>query len=246
MLWVLSLPVFDVISVLQPMTKGDWALGLLIVPVMVPMLFSFAMTFGSALLFLGHMLVASALGENDHPRWPEWTPSDISEGVGRWFWAGLFGGALGGGPLVYYAMHCGEIDWFDWLVFLDLVILSVGYALMALAAALLHDNILAANPVTVFLSIYRIGWDHLRPSLAGTLALMLAAAAVWALIDWMPTMWGEGLGLWGFWVFLFYEAMVVVRMMGLTYHAHALDLQWFRRRPRWATSRGTGRIYANS
>ena len=27
MMWVLSLPVFDVISVLQPMTKGDWALG---------------------------------------------------------------------------------------------------------------------------------------------------------------------------------------------------------------------------
>ena len=89
LLWVLSLPVFDVISVLQPMTKGDWALGMLIVPIMTPMLFSFAMTFGYALLFLGHMLVSSALGENDHPRWPEWHPSDISEGVFRWFWAGL-------------------------------------------------------------------------------------------------------------------------------------------------------------
>src|SRR5262244_706960 len=43
MMWVLSLPIFDVISVLQPMTKGDWALGLLVVPVMIPMLFSFSM-----------------------------------------------------------------------------------------------------------------------------------------------------------------------------------------------------------
>jgi hypothetical protein len=47
-------------------------------------------------------------------------------------------------------------------------------------------------------------------------------------------------------VFLLYQAMVVMRMLGLTYHAHALELVWFRRRPRWATSRLDGRIYANS
>jgi len=246
MLWVLSLPVFDVISVLQPMTKGDWELGLLIVPIMTPMLFSFAMTFGYALLFLGHMLVSSALGENDHPRWPEWHPSEITEGIGRWFWAGLFGGALGGIPLVYYRMHCGEIDWFDLFVFLSLITLGVGYAQMALAAALLHDNITAANPVTVFLAIFRIGWDYLRPCLVAVLVMVLAGAAAWSLIYQMPTMWLEGLALWLFWVLIFYGAMVVVRMMGLTYHAHALDLHWFRRRPRWTSSGRKGQIYANS
>lgn len=26
-MWILSLPVYDVISFLQPMTKGDWCLG---------------------------------------------------------------------------------------------------------------------------------------------------------------------------------------------------------------------------
>ena len=163
-LWILSLPVFDVISVLQPMTKADWALGLLIMPVMTPMLFSFAMTFGYALLFLGHVLVASALGENDHPRWPEWHPSDITEGVGRWLWAGILGGAIGGIPLAFYWKHRGEISWFDWIVFIDLILLAVGYAQMALAAALLHENILAANPVTVFQAIFRIGWEYLRPA----------------------------------------------------------------------------------
>jgi hypothetical protein len=246
MLWVLSLPVFDVIAVLQPMTKADWALGLLIVPVMVPMLFSFAMTFGYALLFLGHMLVASALGENDHPRWPEWHPSDITEGIIRWSWAGLFGAVLGGGPLVIYWMHCGDIDWLDWVVFIDLSLLAIGYAQMALAAALLHDNLLAANPVTVLLAVFRIGWDYLRPCLVAAIALVLAVLAGWSLLYHMPTMWMEGLAIWAFWVFVFYEAMVVVRMMGLTYHAHALDLHWFRRRPRWASSKRDGRIYANS
>src|SRR5262249_53013012 len=151
--------------------KGDWALGLLVVPVLVPMVFSFVMTFGYALLFLGHMLVASALGENDHPRWPEWHPSDIAEGAGRWFWAGLFGAVLGGIPLVIYWMHCGDIDWLDWVVFLDLIVLAVAYAQMGLAAALLHDSILAANPVTVIQAIFRIGWAYLRPCLVAAVAL---------------------------------------------------------------------------
>ncbi len=70
--------------------------------------------------------------------------------------------------------------------------------------------------------------------------------AVWAMLYKMPTMWVEGIAIWAFWLFLFYAAMVVVRMVGLTYHAHAMDLHWFRRRPRWASSRRDGRIYANS
>ena len=109
-LWVFSLPIFDIIAVLQPLTKERLGAGLMVVPVMVPVVFSFSMTFGYALLFLGHVLVSSALGENDHPDWPEWHPADIAEGICRWFWAALFGVAIGGGPLALYWMHCGDID----------------------------------------------------------------------------------------------------------------------------------------
>jgi hypothetical protein len=245
-MWVLSLPVYDVISFLQPLTKGDWELGLLIVPVMMPMLFSFAMIFGYALLFLGHVLVASSLGENDHPRWPEWHPSDISEGIGRWFWAGMLGVALGGGPLLLYWMHHGDMGLLDWVVLISLIVVGVGYAQMALAASLLHDNIIAANPVTVITAIVRIGWDYLRPCLVSALALVMSGVSLWAMLYRIPTMWAEGLAIWFFWVSLFYSAMVVMRMVGLTYHAHAMHLHWFRRRPRWASSRRDGRLYANS
>jgi hypothetical protein len=246
MLWVLSLPIFDVVAVMQPLTKGDWALGLLVVPVLTPMLFSFLMVFGYALLFLGHVLVSSAMGENDHPRWPEWNPSDISEGICRWFWAAVFGVTIGGFPVVLYWEHCGDIDWFDWVVFIELIMIGAGYTMMALSASLLHDNIIAANPYTIFAAIVRIGWDYLRTCLVASIALFLAGFALWGLVYKMPAMWVEALSLWAFWVFIFYEAMVVIRMMGLTYHAHALDLGWFRRRPRWASSRRDGRIYANS
>src|SRR5208337_3293119 len=81
--WVLSLPIFDFIAFLQPLTKSDWALGLAILPIFLPLMFSFAMTLGYVLLFLGYVLVASAMGENDHPRWPEWHPAEISEGIIR-------------------------------------------------------------------------------------------------------------------------------------------------------------------
>jgi len=244
-LWMLSLPIFDIIAVLEPL-KGDWALGLLVVPVLVPVVFSFSMTLGYALLFLGHVLVSSALGENDHPRWPEWHPADIAEGICRWVWAGLLGVAIGGGPIALYWMHCGDVDWFDWTVVAGLTMLGAGYAQMALAASLLHENIIAANPVTVFAAIQRIGWGYLWPCLMAGITLGLTVLGVWGLLYKMPRMWMEAVALWAYWLFVLYLAMVALRMMGLTYHAHALDLSWFRRRPRWATSRHDGQLYVNS
>jgi hypothetical protein len=245
-LWVLSLPIFDFIAVIEPVTKSDWALGLLVLPVFVPLLFSFAMTLGYMLLFLGHVLVSSSLGENDHPRWPEWEPEAISEGLGRWIWAGIFGLALGGLPIVVYWMHCGQIDWLDWIVFIELLLIAAGVSQMALAAALMHESILAANPFVVGVAIVRIGWDYLKPCIVGGVALTVVGLGVWGLLFRLPRMWMEAVALWGFWVIVLYLAMVVMRMMGLTYHAHALELYWFRRRPRWATSRLHGKIYVNS
>jgi hypothetical protein len=202
------------------------------------------MTFGYALLFLGHVLVSSALGEIDHPRWPEWHPADISEGICRWFWATLFGVVLGGAPIFYYWTHCGEIDWF---VFGELVVFGAGYAQMALAASLMHENIIAANPITVFSSIFRLGFAYVRPCLVAGASLALAGFGVRGLLDnKMPSMWMEAVALWAYWVLTLYLAMVTLRMMGLTYHAHAVELAWFRRRPRWASNRLHGHVYLNS
>ncbi len=88
LLLFLSLPIFDVVALLEPLSRGDWALGLLVVPIFLPLISTFALVFGYGLLFFGHMFVASALGEPDHPRWPEWDSHEISEGLGRWLWAG--------------------------------------------------------------------------------------------------------------------------------------------------------------
>lgn len=245
-LWILSLPVFDVIAIIDPFRKGNWALGLLVLPVFMPLLFSFAMTFGYTLVFLGHLLVANAVGEDDHPRWPEWHPVEITEGIGRWAWAALFGASLGGFPIVLYWKVCGDLDPVDWFVMADLVILGAGYAQMALASALLHDTVIAANPYSVICAIGRVGWDYVRPSVVSGIALMIAAGMFWVVVFRMPSLRSAFLGLWAWWVFVLYEAMVALRLLGRTYHAHAHELLWFHRRPKWGTPSRFGRIYPNS
>jgi hypothetical protein len=243
--WVLSLPIFDFIAFLER-TKSDWALGLLILPVFLPLMLSLAMMVGYVLLFLGYMLVASAMGENDHPRWPEWHPAEISEGIVRWFWAIFMGVALVGWPVALYWSYSHEIKWLHGVILVGLILAGTALGQMALAAALLHDTIIAANPWTVMIAILRVGWAYVIPCVVTGVALVLAGLGVYGLLFRMPRMWMEAVALWAFWVFVFYEGMVVMRMLGLTYYAHAVELVWFRRRPRWATSRLHGRIYSNS
>ena len=245
-LFFLTLPIFDVIAIVEPLSRSDWALGLLALPIFLPLLITFSLVLGYGLLFFGQMFVASALGEPDHPTWPEWDPKEISEGLTRWVWAALFGLALGGFPVVVYWKNCGDIDWFDRMIFADLVILGAGYALMALAASLLHDSLAAANPLTVLGAIAQVGWDYVMPCLAGGVALMLAAGAIWGVLFRIASMKLALFSLWGFWVFVLYEAMVVLRIVGLTYHAHAQELVWFTGRPRWGTPSRFGKIYSNS
>jgi len=59
---------------------------------------------------------------------------------------------------------------------------GTGYAQMTLAAALLHDTLLAANPYTVLQAIVRVGWDYVQPCLVSGILLMLAAAMFWAML----------------------------------------------------------------
>lgn len=245
-LWLLSLPVFDFIAVLEPLTKSDWALGLVVVPIFIPLLFSFGAIVSYLLVFLGRVLVASAMGENDHPHWPELSVEDLSEGIARWIWALVMGAVIGGLPALGYWHYFGAVDWPTGVILAVLLYLGVGFTQMALAASLMHETITAANPVTVGAAVYRIGRSYILPCAVSTVALLLTVLGVYSLLFHLPKMWMEAVALWGFWVFFLYTGMVLFRMLGLTYHAHAMDLYWFRRRPRWASGSRPGRIYANS
>lgn len=244
-LWLMSVPVFDIIAAIAP--KGEFtSLALLVVPIATPLIVSFGMVLGYILLFLGHVLVASSLGEVDHPAWPAWDSMHILEGLGRLFWAALVGLVLGGVPAVVYWVNCGDIDTLDEVVLSELLAVGLGYAQMALAASLLHDRLLEANPITALRAIRRIGWGYLYPCLVSTIAVLFSGVVLDVVLFHAVSLVAAAVGMWAFWVFTLYLAMVAARILGQTYYRHAEDLGWCRGRPRWASSSRTGRIYANS
>ncbi len=224
---IMAVPVFDMTVHIKPGNVLN-PVALLIIPFTLPLVICFLLTIGYVLLFLGRVLSWSALGEDDHPRWPKWDRLEIIEELGRWTWAGVMGLVVGGFPALVYWIWCGDVDWMDLFLFLDLAILGASYAQMALVAALLHESLLAANPVTVLRSIARIGWEYLGPCLVTGMALALIFAAWTFVLLHSPSIEVGVFGLWACWVFTLYAAMVVFRVLGTTYYQHSGDLGWFR------------------
>ena len=230
---IIALPVMDLIVSFSP-SNALSPVNLLILPFTMPLVICFAFWVGYILLFFGRVMLDSANGEEHHPRFPTWNRLEIIEELGRWIWAGLMGAAIGGLPAASFWVHCGDLDALDWFLFLDLVILGVAYAQMALMAALFHESLLAANPVTVLTSIGRIGWNYLVPCLV-TAGSLVVAVGCWSMVlNHAPGVgWGV-VGLWACWVLTLYLAMVLARMFGFLYARHAQALGWFK------TGRGRG------
>ncbi len=234
LLALMTLPVIDLFAVI-PERNALTPLLLILVPMALPLIVSFALLMGYILLFFGRILMASAFGEDDHPRWPAWDTHEIGEGLARWTWAGVMGLALGAFPATAYWIHCGEVDVVDGFIFGDLLAIGLAYALMALAASLLHENIAAANPMAVVTAIRRVGWDYVGPCLLAGLGLVSSALAWRFVLFRAPGVLVGTLGLWACWVWALYQGTLIFRVLGLTYHKHTEALGWFRTPPRWGT-----------
>ncbi|WP_435006394.1 hypothetical protein P12x_003967 [Tundrisphaera lichenicola] len=224
---IMALPVLDMMVHFRPGNALN-PVALLILPFTLPLVVSVSLTIGYILIFLGRVIASSATGEDDHPRFPTWNRMEILDEMGRWIWAGLMGLAVGGLPAVVYWVNCGKIDWMDWFLFTDLAIIGAAYAQLGLMAALLHETLLAANPITIFRSITRLGWNYLGPCLVTGLCLVICLAA-WTYVLQHSASVGLGmLGLWACWVFTLYVALVICRVLGTTYYKNADALGWFR------------------
>jgi hypothetical protein len=184
------------------------------------------------LLYLGRVLASTAGGDLHPPRWPDLEFSGLVFGMGRWLWAGFVGGVFGGIPALFYWIRCGDIDLFDAMILTELLAIGAIYALMALLAAILHEDLLAANPITVLGAIRRVGWSYAQPCLLSGFAILpVATICVAAFKSQNPLL--SAVLFWLFWVLVLYEGMVVFRVLGLFYHRHARVLGWFRGRTRW-------------
>lgn len=223
---IMALPAIDLLVQFRPENALN-PVNLLILPFTLPLITCFALTVGYLLIFFGRVLASSAIGEEDHPRFPAWNRMEILEELARWIWAGSMGAAVGGLPAAAFWVRCGDLDALDWFFFFDLVILGVSYAQMALMAALFHETLIAANPITVLAAIARIGWSYLFPCLV-TAGALLAGLAAWVAVLYRSPGVGWGIvGLWGCWVLTLYLAMVLARMLGFVYARHAKVLRWF-------------------
>ena len=220
-LWFATVPVF----VLLPSLASGTVFSLLGLILMIPMTLGLFAIGGYTLLFLGQVLVTSCLGELAQPRSPGWSLSEIGEGLGRWFWALLIGGVVGGLPAMVYWINCGDVDWLDWIVLIDLIVPGLAYAQMALVAALIFESPLAANPFIVVGAIWRLGWAYVTPCLV-TGSAVIAIVALFELILLIRDPLGQSVAFWGFWVVVLYSAMVVLRIFGLFCCRHASSLGW--------------------
>ena len=64
-------------------------------------------------------------------RRPDWELDEMFRGIGRWFWAFLVGGVVGGFPTVAYWLYCGDIDVVDAIILTELAAVGAVYAQVA-------------------------------------------------------------------------------------------------------------------
>lgn len=243
----LSIPVFDIVLLFRAGEReGFNPLALLVLPIATPLMMCFTLMFGYVLLYFGRVLVASSMGRDDHPRYPVWDWQTIVDGVIRWAWAGVVGVGIGALPLLVYFQFGGGFDWLGKGICLVLFSIGAGYAQMGLAAAILHDNVAVANPVTIGRAIYRLGGEYLRPWMTTTV-IVLVGEAIWVRVLYhISDLALAAVGLWFFWLYVIFGGMVVMRSLGVCYSRNGATLGWFRARPRWGDWERPGRIYQNS
>jgi hypothetical protein len=242
-----SIPVFDFITLFQSGARGSFnPLAILVVPFATPLAISFTLFFGYVLLYFGRILIASSMGRDDHPRYPMWDWQTIVDGVIRWVWAAIVGVGIGLLPLILYFRLGGGFGLAGKLFCLLLFAIGAGYAQMGLAAAILHDNVAVANPLTIGRAIWRIGRDYLRPCCTTTTAV-LVGGAIWVRVLYhIEDLTLAAFGLWAFWIYTIYAGMVAMRSLGRCYYRNGAALGWFRSHPKWGNWERPGRIYQNS
>lgn len=246
-LTIMSVPVFDIVMFFRDGPRGGFnPLALLLIPFSLPLIISFSFTGGYLLLYFARVLTDGAMGRTDHPRFPMWDRHTILEGLGRWIWAGIVGLGVGAIPVLLYAKLRGEFGPLDWVAVVILIGLAAGYVQMGLAAAILHDNLTLAHPLSIARAIRIIGREYLPLWLLTAFALFLAVG-VWRLVMFhAPNLTAAALGLWGLWMLLLYEGMVITHLLGRICFRNAIGLGWFRREPTWSSWDRSGRIYSNS
>ncbi|APW62331.1 hypothetical protein [Paludisphaera borealis] len=224
MWWLIALPTFEYLSAVVGGETG--AIG---PPVkfLIPSLMGLIIVSGYTLAYLNQVFLSSATGDVRHPRWPDLDLWELVRTVIRWAWVLLAGFLVGGVPAWMLLSSCEEPQTLDWIAFGAMLAAGAFYAQVSFVALLLFDDLLAANPVTVGLAVWRTGLSFLRPfAFTVVAATLVGGFLVMILHISNPFL---AIGSWLiFWGVAFYAALTAMHLLGLEYHRNARALDWFR------------------
>jgi hypothetical protein len=198
----------------------------------VAFLLPFAMIYW--LQYLGRVVVSSGMGDTTPPKTPDRNFDGFFNGLSAWITWLFLGVAVGMLPVAMIRLLMGSENSGSALLALGVGCLCMPYTLMALVMTFLHDDALAARPVSVATALLQVGGSFLPVSVfiacavaagAGLFKLafllrdghfalyLMACVACWAIVTWI--------------------SIVVMRVLGNHYYRHRQILQWNQERPRW-------------
>jgi hypothetical protein len=237
--WIMFMPIglglpFLAVFFLIPIVLrgGDMAI---LGPFAFPMVIAFAFGLGYLGLIFSEVLIASTAGEVHHPKWPEIEFGALMGSLFRWSCGLVLGLSLGAIPAIQFWQSIEVHDLSDRVIAAGLVASGLLYGLMSLASIILHNELLALNPLIVIKAIFRAGFPYCQTVVLAIVVVMVAVVG----IEMVDRASGSFLILpatWLAWAWIVYGGMVVCRSLGMTCHARSQKIGWFPHRPRWGAS----------
>jgi hypothetical protein len=123
--------------------------------------------------FLGGVLRSAAQGDGWAAHWPGHSVAGALRSSLIWMACFLAGPVIFAAVAAAYWLQCGDLGPIDWLILAELSVLTVGSALLVLAAVSEHGRLRDANPIHVIDLAHRLG---LRAAAAALVGAVLAVA----------------------------------------------------------------------
>jgi hypothetical protein len=130
--------------------------------------------------FLDCVVAATASGDARYVVTPGSDPRFILRTAFVWMVCFLAGPVLVAGVGLFYWIRCGDPDFVDWLILIQLGVVGIGYWLLALLAVARRYRILDATPMQVAALIELLGYRALVGAVIGAAIILGNAFAVLA------------------------------------------------------------------
>jgi hypothetical protein len=175
--------------------------------------------------FLDCTLASAAVGEMPMVRWPGRNVSLALRSLVTWVACFLAGPIVPAGILFLYWSQCGDPELVDWLIWAELVVVGIGYWLLAIVAVSLRDRLRDANPVQIIVLVRRVGFRLLIAALVAALVFLGYGVLALNAIELLHKEVSGLLFLAGYWFSALFLAAFLFRLLGVWCYQHRVSLE---------------------